>query len=207
MHHPTRNEIAAIIANVREVIMKRANSTPLSVRQKASLEESSAAGPWCVSQTSLPAPPQEEGDATDVLMRATEMLEQEAKKRSAPSAQDVKAEWLSYREDGGPPGAASEQASYDWISAKTRGQPTIFYIQGGAFVSASPLVVRKIICSLALQAEFTSQIPIHDLQVGRAYRWAMLFDPLPPRTTASLSGRTARCDHCLLRFGFAKSVD
>ncbi|KAL9605966.1 MAG: hypothetical protein Q9179_000857 [Wetmoreana sp. 5 TL-2023] len=149
MHHPTRNEIAAIIANVREVIMKRANSTPLSVRQKASLEESSAAGPWCVSQTSLPAPPQEEGDATDVLMRATEMLEQEAKKRSAPSAQDVKAEWLSYREDGGPPGAASEQASYDWISAKTRGQPTIFYIQGGAFVLNSPARFRSTTCKLA----------------------------------------------------------
>ncbi len=156
MGRPSRSEIATTIAKARNAILKRANLTPLSIRQEASLKEGSATGPWCVSHTSLPAPPHEERDPTDTLMRAIERLDQRPKQCTAPSAQNIKAEWLAYCEDGGPPETASQQAKYDWISDQTQSQPTIFYIQGGGFVLASPRLIRHFICSLPTQAEFAS---------------------------------------------------
>lgn len=137
MARHSRNAIAAMVGKARDAIFKKANSTPLSIRQKASLEENSAGGPWCVSHTSFPAPLEEEHDAAVVLMEAIESLDQGANTCSTPSMEDVKGEWLAYRGDGGPLQTASEQAKYEWISDQTRSQPTIFYIQGGAFVSAS----------------------------------------------------------------------
>lgn len=136
MSNPSRNDIAATIAKARNAILKRANSTPLSIRQIASLKDSSADGPWCVSHTSLPTPPREQHDTISILMKAIARLDQGAKTCATPSAQVIEAEWLVYCEDSGASQAASNQAKYDWISSHTEHQPTIFYIQGGGFVSA-----------------------------------------------------------------------
>lgn len=155
MIHPSRDEIATIVGKARDAIMKRADSTPLSIRQQASLKESTASGPWCVSHTTLPAPRHEEGDATDVLMKAIVWHDQEARICSTPSAKDIIAEWSTYCESG-PPQAASDHAKYDWISAQSQSRPIIFYIQGGAFVSGPPLLIRQIIYSLVRQAEYAS---------------------------------------------------
>ena len=134
----SREDIAIIIAKARKAIFKKANSTPLSHRQRESLEEGNAEGPWCVSRISLPAPPQEEHDAADVVKEAIEKLDQRNGTCKIPPAQDVGAEWLAYCEDDGPARDSTDHAKYDWISSHSHPQPTIFYIQGGAFVSVPP---------------------------------------------------------------------
>ena len=140
MNFLTLDQIAATIEKARHAILSRANTTPISERQQASLKDPGAQGSSWVSRVRLTAPQCEENDVQRLLLDAIEALGRGDEQFILPPMRDVEAQWTGYRPGVGPKEpepSIPEGEKYDCLMKDTENQTTMFYIQGGAFVSAA----------------------------------------------------------------------
>lgn len=133
----SRDQIAGVIQKVRTAIFSKANTTPISIRQNASLKgEAPEIAPW-VSHVELPAPPSEQDGVQQLLLKAIETLGQGNEQYVVPSLQRIQAQWTSATSNL-PPGInqmeRSDEAKYHSMMDKVTCRVTILYVHGGAFV-------------------------------------------------------------------------
>ncbi|KAL8953524.1 MAG: hypothetical protein Q9222_000626 [Ikaeria aurantiellina] len=147
-----RDQIASIIQKARIAIFSKANTTPISIRQEASLEAETPDKASWVTHLELPAPPLEQGDIRQVLIRAIEILGRGDESYIPPSVESVHAQWTS-----SPPKEIANISTEKWSDEMKYGammnevgsRITIFYIQGGAFILNTAARFRKTITGLA----------------------------------------------------------
>lgn len=133
----SRDQIAGVVQKVRTAILSKANTTPISIRQKTSLKgEAPEVAPW-VSHLELPAPPSEQGDIQQLLLKAIENLGRGDEHYALPSLQRIQVQWTSATSPLPPEFdrlEMSNELKYKYMMDKVTSRVTLLYVHGGAFV-------------------------------------------------------------------------
>jgi hypothetical protein len=139
MDFQNSKHLVAAAQKMRAEYLKRAQTTAISVQQKASCRNDPIKGPLWVSKFTLPIPTDD--TSRGLLLQLVDEANEHQVRYDRPASVSLDFEWVAYRRNvqkDTPEPAIGEKEKYDRVMAETTSPLTILYLYGGSFVLGLP---------------------------------------------------------------------
>ncbi|KAJ5742238.1 hypothetical protein N7533_011647 [Penicillium manginii] len=150
MDFQNSKHLVAAAQKMRAEYLKRAQTTAISVQQKASCRNDPIKGPLWVSKFTLPIPTDD--TSRGLLLQLVDEANEHQVRYDRPASVSLDFEWVAYRRNvqkDTPEPAIGEKEKYDRVMAETTSPLTILYLYGGSFVLNSASSYRKTAAALS----------------------------------------------------------